>query len=379
MIPGAGGTQRLPRLIGPARAKDLVFTGRFVGADEALAIGLVDKVVAPDDVYAESRAMVERYVNGPALALRAAKEAIDRGLEVDLDTGLEHRAAAVHRRCSPPRTRAHRDDVLRRERARQGRVRVAPMTPATGAPSRPRARSRRRGPTPSSPTCSTTTGRRRPTTTSGRSPTTSAASTTPATGSSHVAGTRRLAVRRRRSSSAAAPASSCSTSPRPGSLDARSRHRHLARHGRGRACATPSGLGPRRRGPRRRRRVDPLRRRQLRPGRRPRGAAPHPGRRAGARARCCGSCKPGGRFVFAGEPTRHGDVVARRLSRADLGGRHAGHAAAGAARPWARPRDELAASSRAAALESVVDLHTFAPADARTRPRCAPVRSTCAP
>ena len=89
IIPGAGGTQRLPRLVGPARAKDIVFTGRFVGADEAFAIGLADKVVAPDDVYAESRALMERYVNGPAYALRAAKDAIDRGLEVDLDTGLE--------------------------------------------------------------------------------------------------------------------------------------------------------------------------------------------------------------------------------------------------------------------------------------------------
>ena len=88
VIPGAGGTQRLPRLVGPSRAKDIVFTGRFVGADEALAIGLVDKVVAPDDVYAESRALVRRYVGGPALALRAAKEAIDIGLGVDLDSGL---------------------------------------------------------------------------------------------------------------------------------------------------------------------------------------------------------------------------------------------------------------------------------------------------
>ena len=89
VIPGAGGTQRLPRLIGPSRAKDLVYTGRFVGADEALALGLVDQVVAPDDVYAAARAMVERYVGGPAYALRAAKEAIDRGLEVDLAAGLE--------------------------------------------------------------------------------------------------------------------------------------------------------------------------------------------------------------------------------------------------------------------------------------------------
>ncbi len=89
IIPGAGGTQRLPRLVGPSRAKDLVFTGRFVDAEEALRIGLADRVVPPDDVYAEARALAERLVAGPAYALRAAKESIDRGLEADLDTGLD--------------------------------------------------------------------------------------------------------------------------------------------------------------------------------------------------------------------------------------------------------------------------------------------------
>src|SRR6185503_9550534 len=61
IIPGAGGTQRLPRLVGPSKAKDLVFSGRFVGAEEALAIGLVDRVVAPDDVYDAAVEMVSRY------------------------------------------------------------------------------------------------------------------------------------------------------------------------------------------------------------------------------------------------------------------------------------------------------------------------------
>lgn len=89
LIPGAGGTQRLSRLIGPARAKDMIFTGRFVPAQEALAMGLVDEVVPPDEVYAAARRRVEGYVGGPAYAIRAAKEAIDRGLEVDLETGLE--------------------------------------------------------------------------------------------------------------------------------------------------------------------------------------------------------------------------------------------------------------------------------------------------
>ncbi|MDQ3382468.1 MAG: enoyl-CoA hydratase-related protein [Actinomycetota bacterium] len=88
VIPGAGGSQRLPRLVGVARAKDLIFTGRMVDATEALAIGLVDEVVPPEEVYATARARMQRYVGGPAYALRAAKEAIDRGIETDLDTGL---------------------------------------------------------------------------------------------------------------------------------------------------------------------------------------------------------------------------------------------------------------------------------------------------
>ncbi len=89
VIPGAGGTQRLPRLIGPARAKDIIFTGRFVGSAEALAIGLVDKVVPDGEVWPAALDMVARYATGPAVALRAAKQAIDEGLDADLDTGLE--------------------------------------------------------------------------------------------------------------------------------------------------------------------------------------------------------------------------------------------------------------------------------------------------
>jgi enoyl-CoA hydratase/carnithine racemase len=89
IIPGAGGTQRLPRLIGPAKAKDLIFSGRFVGAQEALAIGLADKVVPDAEVYEAAKELVAQYANGPALALRAAKQAVNAGLEVDLNTGLE--------------------------------------------------------------------------------------------------------------------------------------------------------------------------------------------------------------------------------------------------------------------------------------------------
>ncbi|TWH09098.1 enoyl-CoA hydratase [Rhodococcus rhodochrous J45] len=89
IIPGGGGTQRLARLIGPAKAKDLVFTGRFVGADEALSIGLVDEVVAPDDVYEAARRWAGQFTGAASRALAAAKAAIDQGLDTDLDTGLK--------------------------------------------------------------------------------------------------------------------------------------------------------------------------------------------------------------------------------------------------------------------------------------------------
>jgi enoyl-CoA hydratase/carnithine racemase len=88
VIPGAGGTQRLARLVGPAKAKDLCFTGRFVSSEEALRIGLVDEVVPAEEVYDAARRWAQQFVTGPAYALRAAKEAIDQGLSVDLDTGL---------------------------------------------------------------------------------------------------------------------------------------------------------------------------------------------------------------------------------------------------------------------------------------------------
>jgi enoyl-CoA hydratase/carnithine racemase len=88
IIPGAGGTQRLTRLVGPSRAKDIIFTCRFVPADEALAIGLVDRVVPAAQVYDEAVAWARQFTGAATYAVRAAKEAIDQGLEVDLQTGL---------------------------------------------------------------------------------------------------------------------------------------------------------------------------------------------------------------------------------------------------------------------------------------------------
>ena len=88
VIPGAGGTQRLTRLVGPAKAKSLVYTGRFVKADEALALGIADKVVPDADVYSAAFELASQWAAGPAVALRAAKQAIDDGLELGLDDGL---------------------------------------------------------------------------------------------------------------------------------------------------------------------------------------------------------------------------------------------------------------------------------------------------
>ena len=88
LIPGAGGTQRLPRLVGRSRAKELIFTGKPVKAEEALSIGLVDRVFPASDVFEKAMAAAARYAKGPLVALKTAKLAIDRGLETDIDSGL---------------------------------------------------------------------------------------------------------------------------------------------------------------------------------------------------------------------------------------------------------------------------------------------------
>jgi enoyl-CoA hydratase/carnithine racemase len=96
LIPGAGGTQRLPRLVGPARAKEMVYSGRFYGAAECQAMGLVDQVHPAAEVYDRAVAAAAGYAKGPGLALRAAKQVIDRGLEAGLEAGLLLERQAFH-------------------------------------------------------------------------------------------------------------------------------------------------------------------------------------------------------------------------------------------------------------------------------------------
>jgi enoyl-CoA hydratase/carnithine racemase len=89
VIPGAGGTQRLPRLVGLARARDLIFSGRHVGAEEALAIGLVDGLAAPEDVYDDALVRARSFSDGPSMAYRAAKIALRAAADRDLQAGLD--------------------------------------------------------------------------------------------------------------------------------------------------------------------------------------------------------------------------------------------------------------------------------------------------
>jgi enoyl-CoA hydratase/carnithine racemase len=93
IIPGGGGTQRLPRLLGVARAKDLILTGRRIGAAEALAMGLVAQLAPPHRLLEEAVALAERLARNAPVSLRQAKRAIDGGLELPIEAGLdlEHR------------------------------------------------------------------------------------------------------------------------------------------------------------------------------------------------------------------------------------------------------------------------------------------------
>jgi enoyl-CoA hydratase/carnithine racemase len=88
VMPGAGGTQRLPRVVGPARAKELVLTGRVLSADEAERIGLISEVVPPGEARARADELGNEIATRGPLAVREAKRLIDAAWDLDLDAGL---------------------------------------------------------------------------------------------------------------------------------------------------------------------------------------------------------------------------------------------------------------------------------------------------
>lgn len=104
IIPGAGGTQRLPRLVGKGRSKEMIFTGQPIEAQKALSIGLVNRVSPSDQLMEESLEMATIIAQAGPIAIQQAKNAIDKGLETDLNTGLaiESKAYSV---CIPTEDR----------------------------------------------------------------------------------------------------------------------------------------------------------------------------------------------------------------------------------------------------------------------------------
>lgn len=88
ITPGFGGTQRLPRTIGSARAKEMIYTGKTIKAAEALEIGLVNRVVPCENLMTEAMELAEKIASNAPIAVRACKVAIDRGMQCDIDTGL---------------------------------------------------------------------------------------------------------------------------------------------------------------------------------------------------------------------------------------------------------------------------------------------------
>jgi enoyl-CoA hydratase/carnithine racemase len=115
IIPGAGGTQRLPRLIGKGKAKELIFTARRVNAEEALAIGLVNRTVPRDQVMTSALQLAEEIAANAPLALAQAKFAIDYGMEADLATGLAIESSA-YQVLIPTRDRLEGLEAFREKR-----------------------------------------------------------------------------------------------------------------------------------------------------------------------------------------------------------------------------------------------------------------------
>ena len=120
IIPGAGGTQRLPRLVGFNRGRELIYSGRHVAADEALAIGLADKVFPPDELFDAAMADAARYAAGPSVALGMAKRAINEGWGRPIDEGLAVEAEAFGEAFAGDDAREGVSAFLEKRKARFG-------------------------------------------------------------------------------------------------------------------------------------------------------------------------------------------------------------------------------------------------------------------
>lgn len=93
ITPGFGGTQRLSRVVGEAKAKELIYTGSTIKAEEALAIGLVNKVVSKESLMEETLSMANKIAGNAPIAVRLCKEAINRGMQCDIDTALSYESS----------------------------------------------------------------------------------------------------------------------------------------------------------------------------------------------------------------------------------------------------------------------------------------------
>ena len=95
LLPGGGGTQRLPRIVGMSKALEMLYTGDAIDAEDAYRIGLVSRVVDPDKLMDEARMLARSFVDKPPLALRMAKEAVKRGANMDLKSALQFEIQCV--------------------------------------------------------------------------------------------------------------------------------------------------------------------------------------------------------------------------------------------------------------------------------------------
>jgi len=100
IVPGFGGTQRLPRLVGRGKAKEIIFTGNVYDAQEALRIGLVEQVVAPEELMETAKAMAKKIMRNGPYAVRLCKDAVNMGLDIDLASGQEYEATLFAVTCA---------------------------------------------------------------------------------------------------------------------------------------------------------------------------------------------------------------------------------------------------------------------------------------